>query len=267
MCLNSVVAMNADAEMNLVEEKEEQVEAAMSQKIVFGASVSLAIFSFFFGFVSTITQGKLSIAINLLFLFGFGLVCALVDPPWETDNPSIHQLEMVVTRYCNLLTSVTGKGLGLIVAGRMFSNAMYAGQISGVMSFVYCTFITAVGFMTLSMGYLKTRKLSNVRDAIIGSAPPGYVESQVENVIAPFAKSFPVTLGDKAGLAPDEFNNLVTTLGRDEAFNDVDVNLVFKQLRLDRGFSKPKGNAPLRPKLTVADLKAWFDKRAVMVLL
>merc|ERR1712224_1090179 len=198
--------------MGLQEEKEEDVEAGLASKAIFAVSCLLAL-SGFLGFVSAITAGKLSVAINLLFIFFFGLTSALLDPPFGRDNPSIAQIEAVVARYLNLLTSVTGKGIGVCIGGRMLSNAIYAQQTGGIMSWFYCTFITGVGALYFFMGYLKTSKLSTCRDSIVGSAPPGYVESQVENVIGPFAKFYPISLGAQAGLTPDEFNNLITTIG------------------------------------------------------
>jgi len=254
---------------NMVEEKEEQVEAALSQKVLFAASCIIVLCGFL-GFVSALTAGKLAVAVNLLFIFFYGLILALLDPPIAGENPTITQVEVVISRYANLLTSVTGKGLGVAITGRLLSNANYAGNMSGIMSFLMCSFIAIVGFMTFAMGFLKTRKLSAARDAIVSSAPPGYVESQVENVIQPFANVYPVSMGPQAGLTPDEFNNFVQTVARSEPFNEVDIKLVFKQLRQDKGLSGSGGNRGgkfKQPKLTVADLRAWFDKRSVLVML
>lgn len=254
-----------------INEEEEVDELPKPQKITFGAACAIML-SGFMGFGSNFTAGNMAVSWNLLLMFSLGLLFAFLDPPVPTESAFVAQLDMVISKHIKILTTITGKGLCIMIIGCALNDTMTAANSPAILPKLLNYFIIFAGLMTAAMGYMKTRKLSAAREAILGSAPPGYVESQVENVLQPFAHVYSIALGAQAGLTPDEFNQLVTTIGHSEPFDPTDMKLVFKQLRQDKKVAVKGGKSfanakNLPPKLLVSDMQAWFENKSATVLL
>jgi|Transcript_12528 hypothetical protein len=161
-------------------------------------------------------------ALEMSYLFIFGLILAVLDTPLIPNHQIIRDYQFSITKYIALLSRVTGKGAVYIFLGCALASSMWAkNEKSGFMIFVAVLigfFVVLVGLMVLSVGLLKSRNLNLVRQELRKD------NTSLEQLYTQHAKLHP-----QSGLTKEEFKTM-TPYARGVAFEDADLHLIFNAL-------------------------------------
>jgi hypothetical protein len=162
-------------------------------------------------------------ALEMSYIFVFGLILAVLDTPMQFANHQIiRETQISINKYIALLSRVTGKGAVYIFLGCSLASNMWAkNEESGFMIFLAVLvgfFVVLIGLMVLVVGLLKSRNLNLVRQELRKET------SSLESLYTQYAKSEP-----QSGLTKPEFKNM-TPCARGVAFEDADLHLIFNAL-------------------------------------
>eukprot|EP00392_Amoebophrya_sp_AT5.2_P010000 g10031.t1 len=99
--------------------------------------------------------------VNELYLFAGGAVIAVLDAP--LNFRWVVRSKITISKYCRLLTRITGRGLYLLfLSGQAFS-CMYSEDISRTLGIIVALYVGSVGLITLVIGLVKTKNLNTLR--------------------------------------------------------------------------------------------------------
>lgn len=186
-------------------------------------------------------------ALEMSYIFVFGLVLAVLDTPLIPNHQIVREYQLSITKYIALLSRVTGKGAVYIFLGCALASSIWAkNEESGLMIFfaiVIGFFVVLVGLMVLVLGLLKSRNLNLVRQELMKD------DTSLEQLYQQFAKLQP-----QSGLTKEEFKNM-TPCARGVAFEDADLNLIFNVL----------SSSSKHEYITHEDLLNWVRGKPVLV--
>lgn len=179
-------------------------------------------------------------ALEMAYLFLFGLLLALVDTPLFTQVGFVHHIRQMCNRFIAILTRVTGKGvvymfLGSTLWSSMWSNLEGAGMI--ILAFFIGIVIFCTGIISLLLGFMKSKKLNDVRIELKKDGIDG-----LQKFYDQFARENP-----QIGLTPQEFERMAISLPQAIRFEGSDITLVFGGLSSD----------PNRMFISPQDMEAW----------
>lgn len=191
---------------------------AASCSIMLGALVSSI--ALFFSF-------ELIDFLEMSYLLIFGGVLALMDTPCFKNMKTVADHRMYFSKYVNLLTRVTGKGLTFLFLGCSLFSGMWENLEGGFLlflAFILSLTPTLVGIAALVIGFMKSQKLKRARDSV------ALDEMNVSNLFDQFARTYPeMQYGLQGGLTQMEFNEL-TYAKAGMKWEDADLKLIFNAL-------------------------------------
>jgi hypothetical protein len=199
--------------------------------VMVGAGISL---------VSEIISLEWIDALEMLYLFCFGVLLATVDTPLFTQMGFVHHIRQVCNRFISLVTRVTGKGvvhmfLGCTLWSSMWSNLEGGGFL--FLAFFLGIVIFSTGIISVILGCVKSKKLHDVRSQLAASK---------DKDLAGYYVQFAVT-NHAAGITTPEFDKLAMSLPNPVRFEGSDLTLVFGAISSD----------PNREFISSEDLDAW----------
>mmetsp|Transcript_56 Transcript_56/g.81 ORF Transcript_56/g.81 Transcript_56/m.81 type:complete len:325 (-) Transcript_56:194-1168(-) len=204
--------------------------------------------------------------LEMCYMFVFGGVLALMDTPCFKNMKTVSDHKLYFSKYVNLLTRVTGKGITFLFLGcSLFSNMWENLEGNGLefLAFVLCSLPILVGIAALVIGFMKSQKLSRARQSLPQE------EVNVSMIYDQYARTFP---GPQGGLTQVEFNDLtVKTAGI--KWEDADLKLIFNALVVNPqwrtshnvnpgmpgGSMNNMGNMVELAKIPKQDLVAWVQ--------
>lgn len=161
--------------------------------------------------------------LEMSYLLVFGGVLALMDTPCFKNMKTVSDHKLYFSKYVNLLTRVTGKGVTFLFLGCSLFSAMWDNLEGGLLlflAFVLCALPVLVGFAALIIGFMKSQKLNRARQALPQD------EVNVSMIYDQYARTFS---GPQGGLTQLEFNDL-TNKTAGIKWEDAELKLIFNAL-------------------------------------
>lgn len=203
----------------------------------FGASICVMIGSFI-SFMNEIMSLEWVDALEMAYLFLFGVLLAVVDTPLFTSVMVVTHIRQAVNRFVAILTRVTGKGVVYIFLGCTLWSSMWSNLEGGFLLFLAIflgMIIFLTGIISVILGIFKSRNLNVVR---LELKKEGNLQQQYNQ----FARMY-----NGAGLTPEEFERMSLSLPQAVRFEGSDLRLVFGGLSSD----------PNRMFISQEDLQSW----------
>lgn len=197
------------------------MQTTTSMNLVFFGAAGCVMFAACIAGIALLYSLELVDFLQMCYLFMFGAVLAVLDTPFFKTIKAMGDLKMYIGKYVNLLTRVTGKGVTFVFVGSALFSAMWDNLEGGFMLFlsvVLCAFPTAVGFIAIVIGIMKSQKLSKARKHVA----MGALEQRYDQ----WAQTY---RGATGGLTPAEFNGLTMENGGFK-WEDADLKLIFNAL-------------------------------------
>jgi len=104
--------------------------------------------------------------LQLCYILLFGGVLALMDTPCFKTMKTVKDHREYFSKYVNILTRVTGKGIAFLFLGCSLFSTMWDNlESSGLkfLAFVLCMIPIIVGIAALVIGFIKSQKLNKIR--------------------------------------------------------------------------------------------------------
>lgn len=231
------------------------MQTTTSMNLVFFGAAGCVMFAACIAGIALLYSLELVDFLQMCYLFMFGAVLAVLDTPFFKTIKAMGDLKMYIGKYVNLLTRVTGKGVTFVFVGSALFSAMWDNLEGGFMLFlsvVLCAFPTAVGFIAIVIGIMKSQKLSKARKHVA----MGALEQRYDQ----WAQTY---RGATGGLTPAEFNGLTMENGGFK-WEDADLKLIFNALVSNPAWrinsaSQYQGGQPTgdEPKIPKEDLMSW----------
>mmetsp|Transcript_23553 Transcript_23553/g.44464 ORF Transcript_23553/g.44464 Transcript_23553/m.44464 type:complete len:312 (-) Transcript_23553:91-1026(-) len=157
------------------------------------------------------------------YILVFGGVLALMDTPCFKTMKTVKDHREYFSKYVNVLTRVTGKGVAFLFLGCALFSTMWDNLESTGMkflAFVLCVLPMLVGIAALAIGFIKSQKLNKARAAL------AQIADNVGLVYDQYARTYP---GNHGGLTMLEFSDLTDKL-IGVKWEDTDLKLIFNAL-------------------------------------
>jgi len=186
-------------------------------------------------------------ALEMAYLFFFGILLAVVDTPLFTSVALVTHVHQTVNRFIAILTRVTGKGVVYMFLGCTLFSSMWSnleGALMLFLAFFLGITIFLVGMISVLLGFMKSRNLNQVRSAL--NKEPQLLPQKYSQ----FARTNPNT-----GLTPDEFEKLSISLPQQVRFEGNDMKFVFGGLSTD----------PSRMFISLDDLTQWVTGGMIFI--
>jgi len=178
-------------------------------------------------------------ALEMAYIFFFGVLLATVDSPLFTNVMLVTHIRQGLNRFLAIVTRVTGKGVVYMFLGCTLFSSMWSNLEGGFqlfMAFFLGCFIFLVGVISVILGVIKSRNLNAVRTEL---------KKETVNLAqqyAQFARMYTPT-----GLTPEEFERMAMSLPNGVRFEGSDLRLVFSGISTD----------PNRMFISQEDLTQW----------
>eukprot|EP00440_Ansanella_granifera_P012919 gb/GFBE01014035.1/.p1 GENE.gb/GFBE01014035.1/~~gb/GFBE01014035.1/.p1 ORF type:complete len:300 (+),score=83.93 gb/GFBE01014035.1/:1-900(+) len=185
-----------------------------SVSIMLGATVGAVVLLFSFELVDFL---------EMIYLFIFGCVLAVMDTPCFKQMKTVKDHREYFSKYVNLLTRVTGKGITFLFLGCSLFSGMWENLEGGgllFLAFVLCLLPVIVGIAALLIGFMKSQKLNRARQALAQDL------ANVSIIFDQYARTYP---GQGGGLTMLEFSDL-TNKTAGIKWEDADLKLIFMAL-------------------------------------
>jgi len=186
-------------------------------------------------------------ALEMAYLFFFGVLLAIVDTPLFSTINIVTHIRQAVNRFVAILTRVTGKGVVFMFLGCTLWSSMWANVEGGFLlflAFFLGTVIELTGVISIILGVIKSRNLNLVRTALKKDSKALTAQYQQ------FARMNPNT-----GLTPEEFERMSMSLPTPVRFEGSDLRLVFSGISTD----------PNRMFISYEDLDQWVTGGFVFI--
>lgn len=204
--------------------------------------------------------------LEMMYFTIFGGVLALHDTPWLRTIKAIRDMRAYIAKYVQFVTRITGKGVTLIFLGSSLFVTLWhtlEGSFLMMLAVFLCLFPTVVGFGSVGMGLLLSKKLNAAR---------GRLELVIDTAYDKFANTY---RGPQGGLTMQEFNNLTMENGGFK-FETLELKLIFDAL-VSNPMSKmqaqmsSQGNGGYQNmgeelKISRQDLMDWSKSRSLVFL-
>jgi hypothetical protein len=209
-------------------------------------------------------------AVNMAYLFGLGIVMAIVDIPQgiPITLPLVKDMTRWIGKYANILTRFTGKGLCYIFSGSTLLASLcnnFKWELStSVSTFLY--FVAAlmdfavilVGLYSLLQGCFQSEKLRKAQENLLK-------QNVLEREWTRFAP-------DRNGMTKPGFQSLVSQYGNGVQFEDYQLNIIFEALGSTPAWRQPTADStvpsnslPPEPTLTLEELTYWVKGPKVWI--
>lgn len=179
-------------------------------------------------------------AVEMFYLFTFGLLLAVLDSPLFTGFNIVKELRDAIGKYIAVLQRVTGKGTAFIFLGCALWSSMFA-NIEGTFMLVLACLIgglvVLVGAFSVVIAIAKSRNLNLVR-----------LELRKEPMSLKQMFDMHAKMNPMAGITQEEFKKM-TPYARGVSFEAPDVKLIFNAL----------SSNPRRDVISLDDLTAWVN--------
>lgn len=232
--------------------------------LVFFAGACCLIVGSFIGFLIALFRPQLVDVIEMAYIFMFGASLAVLDTPFFKTIKAIGDFKMYISKYINILTRVTGKGLAFLFLGSdLFCVLWELGSDDSnsssvgikVFAVLGCFIPTVVGLAAIVIGSMKSWKLEKARKHI---EMTGTLEQRYDQ----WAQTYRDAQG---GLTPLEFQQLTMDNGGFK-WEDADLKLIFNALvsnpawrHIPASTQGGPGGRSLEdePKIPKEDLMSW----------
>eukprot|EP00931_Biecheleriopsis_adriatica_P086641 TRINITY_DN61263_c0_g1_i1.p1 TRINITY_DN61263_c0_g1~~TRINITY_DN61263_c0_g1_i1.p1 ORF type:complete len:328 (+),score=68.34 TRINITY_DN61263_c0_g1_i1:87-1070(+) len=194
--------------------------------------------------------------IEMCYMFCFAGVLAVLDTPCFKSLKAVKDYQEYFTKYVNLLTRVTGKGITFIFLGCALFSGMWD-NLEGVpllfISFVLCLLPVVLGFVAVAVASIKSWKLNKAKLALLADL------NNVPMLYEQYARTYPGQLG---GLTQLEFNDLTNKFAGMK-WETSDLKLIFNALVSNPAWRTGNsaggmGNQPVEmAKLPKEDFLSW----------
>jgi hypothetical protein len=184
-------------------------------------------------------------ALEMAYLFFFGLLLATIDTPFLSSLTIVHTIRQGAHRFVALLTRMTGKGVVYMFLGCTLWSSMWAnleGAFILLLAVILGSCIFLAGLISVFLGVCKSVNLNHVRLEL-------HKHGNWEQMYQTHAKTNPYM-----GMTKEEFNKMAQYL-RGVSFEGTDLNFVMNCLSTD----------PNRQFLTAKDLEDWAKQGIVFV--
>merc|ERR1719498_722547 len=179
-------------------------------------------------------------ALEMAYLFIFGLLLAVLDTPLFHQVQIVAEMRQAIGKYIAVLQRVTGKGAAYIFLGCALASSMFANVEGGFMLFLAVLiglFVIFIGCFSLAIAFLKSRNLNLVR-----------LELRKEPMSLKQMYDMHAKMNPAMGITQEEFKKM-TPYARGVSFELPDIKLIFNALS-----SNPK-----RDVISLDDLNAWVN--------
>jgi len=209
--------------------------------LIWFAAACCVMLGSFVSFLSELFSLEWVDALEMGYLFIFGLLLAVLDTPLFNQVAIVSELRTGIGKYIAVLQRVTGKGAAYIFLGCALWSSMFAnlGE-SGFLLFlavIIGLFVVVIGVFSMAIAILKSRNLNLVRLELRKEA------TALSQTYAMHAKMNPT-----AGVTQEEFKKM-TSYARGVSFEQSDIKLIFNAL----------SSNPRRDVITLEDLTAWVN--------
>ncbi|CAL1151349.1 unnamed protein product [Cladocopium goreaui] len=198
--------------------------------------------------------------LEMCYILVFGGVLALMDTPCFKTVKTVKDHREYFSKYVNILTRVTGKGIAFLFLGCALFSTMWDNlESSGLkfLAFVLSMIPIIVGIAALVIGFIKSQKLNKVRQVF---AQEG--ENHMASVYDQHARTYG---GPHGGLTMLEFSEL-TYKTIQVKWEDTDLKLIFNALVSNpawrtnvTNFSSYGAQQVEMAKIPKEDLVAWVS--------
>jgi len=179
-------------------------------------------------------------ALEMVYIFIFGLLLAVLDTPFFNQVSIVSELRAGISKYIAALQRVTGKGLAYIFLGCALWSSMFA-NVTGVFLLTVATllglFTVFIGIFSTAIAFCKSRNLDLVR-----------VELRKEPMSLKQMYDMHAKMNPMAGITQEEFKKM-TPYARGVSFENSDIKVIFNALS-----SNPK-----RDVISLDDLTGWVN--------
>jgi len=183
-------------------------------------------------------------ALEMAYLFLFGLLLAIVDTPLFTQMSFVTHIRQSCNRFIAILTRVTGKGIVYMFLGCTLWSSMWTNLEGGMLlfvAFVLGIVIFFTGIVSIILGIIKSRNLNGVREAL-------KKDSKVQEVYDQYAR-----MNHAYGLTPEEFERM--SMSFHYKFEGSDLKLVFGGISSD----------PTRMYISLEDMYQWVNGGMIFI--
>merc|ERR1719181_709300 len=208
--------------------------------LIWFAAATMVMLASFISFLSELFSLEWVDALEMGYLFIFGLILAVLDTPLFNQVQIVSGLKLAVGKYIAVLQRVTGKGCTYIFLGCALWSSMFANVEGGFLLFLavlICLFVVAIGCFSVAIAVLKSRNLDLVRREL--RKTPNTLKQMYDM----HAKMNPT-----AGITQEEFKKM-TPYARGVSFEQGDIKLIFNAL----------STHPRREMISLDDLTAWVN--------
>lgn len=225
----------------------------MMNTALFSASCCVMLGSLY-GFLVLFFTFSVVDLLNLIYMFAFGGVLAVLDTPFFKTVNVVGQAKSWTSKYVAILLRVIGKGFILVFLGASLMSTMFSNlgdAFSVLLGLLLCLYVIFIGVASIVVGYTKSQKLKRCQMALgNGVLEQNYVR---------FAQTYPEQqYREQSGLTISEFNALTDQVGF--KWEDPDLQLIFRALSSYPPWRSPPGQAPgMDAKLTKQDLQVWLN--------
>eukprot|EP00747_Dinoflagellata_sp_TGD_P185206 gnl/TRDRNA2_/TRDRNA2_41623_c0_seq1.p1 gnl/TRDRNA2_/TRDRNA2_41623_c0~~gnl/TRDRNA2_/TRDRNA2_41623_c0_seq1.p1 ORF type:complete len:240 (-),score=36.35 gnl/TRDRNA2_/TRDRNA2_41623_c0_seq1:77-796(-) len=171
-----------------------------------------------------------------IFLLFFGLVMLILDMPIQTQHPAAVAARRNVTKFFLFMNRFTGRGLWYMFLGTMIFHILFDANVAAWLGALLGTVVVLVGGVATYFGVMLSRKLDQVRLAIMSGPPPA---------IPP------------QGFTKMMFRDLVaSTTGQGGVrFTDDELDYIVNALTYPKSYFEDQGD----PKIDPMDFQFWLS--------
>jgi len=179
-------------------------------------------------------------ALQMSYLFIFGLLLAALDTPVFTQVTIVSEMRAGISKYIAILSRVTGKGAAYVFLGSALWSSMFANVEGGFLLFLAVLigiFVVFTGCFSLAIAVLKSRNLNLVR-----------LELRKEPMSLKQMYDMHAKMNPTAGITQEEFKKM-TPYARGVSFDQADIKLIFNAL----------SSSPRKDVISLEDLTGWVN--------
>jgi len=199
--------------------------------VMFGATIS---------FFSELFSLEWVDALQMSYLFVFGLLMAALDTPVFTQVTIVSEMRAGISKYIAILNRVTGKGAAYVFLGSALWSSMFANVEGGFLLFLAVligVFVVFTGCFSLAIAVLKSRNLNLVR-----------LELRKEPMSLKQMYDMHAKMNPTNGITQEEFKKM-TPYARGVSFDQADIKLIFNAL----------SSNPRKDVISLEDLTGWVN--------
>jgi len=214
--------------------------------IWFAAAVCVLVASLI-TFIAELFDFAIVDAVEMVYLFLFALVLAVLDTPLFTNIKIVPDMRQAIGKYFALVQRVTGKGLIYIFLSATLWAAMWANLESyalKTLGVIVGLFVFVVGLASLAIGIMKSRNLDLVRKRL---------HEEGANSLGQMYEMH-ARMNPAAGITQEEFKKM-TPYARGVSFESNDIKLIFNAL----------SSNPRRDVISRSDLEMWVNGHIVFI--